>query len=116
MRHQKKKATLGREKAPRAALMRNLAESLILNGSIKTTKAKARALRSFVEPLVSKAKKDTLMSRRNLLKALYTKKAVSKLLKELGPNYKERNGGYTRITKIGPRGSDGAVMARIEFV
>jgi len=116
MRHKKKKATLGREKAQRAALMRSLAESLILYGAIKTTQAKARALRSFVEPLVSRAKTDTLVSRRNLQKVLYTDKAATKLLKEIAPAYRDKKGGYTRIIKIGARGSDGAVMARIEFV
>ena len=116
MRHNKKKAILGREKAPREALMRNLAESLILYGAIKTTKAKARALRSFVEPLVTKAKKGDLTARRNLIKALYTDQAVNKLLKELGPAYKDRKGGYTRIIKIGARANDAAQMVRIEFV
>ena len=116
MRHKIKKATLGREKAQREALMRNLAESLILNGSIKTTKAKAKALRTFVEPLVTKAKNNDLTAKRNLLKALYTKEAVNKLLKEVAPNYLERNGGYTRITKLGARANDAAEMAKIEFV
>ncbi len=116
MRHQKKKATLGRETAQRGALMRNLAESLILHGSIRTTKAKARALRTFVEPLVTKAKKNDLTAKRNLLKVLYTKKAVDKLLKEIAPNYMDRKGGYTRITKLGARANDAAEMAKIEFV
>lgn len=116
MRHNKKKVILGREKAPREALMRNLAESLILHGAIKTTKAKAKALRSFVEPLVTRAKKGDLASRRFLIQALYTDQVVNKLIKELGPNYKERKGGYTRIIKIGPRANDAAEMVRIEFV
>lgn len=116
MRHQKNKKTLGREKAQREALMRSLAESLILHGSIKTTKAKAKALRSFVEPLVTKAKKNTLAERRNLISALYTDKAVNKLLSEIAPNYKERNGGYTRIIKLGSRVNDAAEMVLIEFV
>lgn len=116
MRHNVKKATLGRVKAPREALMRGLAESLILHGSIKTTKAKARALRSFVEPLVTKAKKGDLTARRNLLKVLYTDDAVNKLLKDVAPTYADRNGGYTRIIKIGPRINDAAEMVRIEFV
>lgn len=116
MRHKVKKATLGREKAQRDALMRSLAESLILNGSIRTTKAKARALRTFVEPLVTKAKKNDLTAKKNLLKALYTKKAVNKLLNDVAPNYLERKGGYTRITKLGARANDSAEMAKIEFV
>lgn len=116
MRHLKKKITLGREKAPREALMRNLAESLIMHGSIKTTKAKARALRTFVEPLVTKAKKGTLAERRALISVLYTDATVNKLLTDIGPRYKERAGGYTRIIKIGPRFNDAAEMVRIEFV
>lgn len=116
MRHKKKKSTLGREKAPREALMKNLAESLVLYGSIKTTKAKARALRTFVEPLVTKAKKGDLATRRYLIKKLYTDKVVNKLINDLGPNYKDRKGGYTRIIKIGPRANDSAEMVRIEFV
>ncbi|OGH79239.1 MAG: 50S ribosomal protein L17 [Candidatus Magasanikbacteria bacterium RIFOXYC2_FULL_40_16] len=116
MRHRKQKATLGREKAQRGALMRSLAQSLILEGSIRTTKAKARALRIFVEPLVTKAKKNDLVVRRNLLKVLYTKKAVSKLLTDIAPKYVERKGGYTRITKLGARANDSAEMAKIEFV
>ncbi len=116
MRHQKKKATLGRERAQRKALMRSLADSLILHGSIRTTKAKAKALRSVVEPLVTKAKKNTLTARRQAIKVLYTDRAVKKLMDELGPKYKDRDGGYTRITKIGHRVNDGADMVRIEFV
>ena len=116
MRHKKKKATLGREKAQREALFRNLADSLILHGSIKTTKAKAKALRSFIEPLITKAKKDTLATNRALRKVLYTDKVVSILMKELGPKYKDRQGGYTRITKLASRKNDGAEMAKIEFV
>lgn len=116
MRHNKKKFTLGREKDQRDALIRSLAESLILHGSIKTTRAKARALRSFVEPLVTKAKKSTLTTRRVLISELYTDETVNKLIEEIGPRYKERNGGYTRIIKMGPRFTDAAEMVRIEFV
>ncbi len=116
MRHRKKKATLGREKAPREAMLRNLAESLILHGNIKTTQAKAKALRSVIEPLVTKARKNTLAARREILKTLYTEKAVKKLMEEVGPKYKDRQGGYTRITKLPPRKNDAALMARIEFV
>ena len=116
MRHNKKKKTLGRENAPREAMIKNLAESLILHGSIKTTKAKARVLRSFVEPLVTKAKKGDLTARRILIKELFTDKAVNKLLNVLAPNYKDRKGGYTRIIKTGYRANDAAEMVRIEFV
>jgi large subunit ribosomal protein L17 len=116
MRHKKKTITLGRTKAPREALLRNLAESLILHNSIKTTKAKARALRTIVEPLVTKAKKNTLASQRNIRKTLYTDEAVKKLIKEIAPRYAERAGGYTRITKIGTRKNDAAEVVIIEFV
>lgn len=116
MRHNSKKVTLGREKASRDALIRNLAESLIIHGGIKTTIAKARAVKNYVEPLVTKAKVGTLAERRLLLSRLYTKDAVAKLMDEYGPRYKERAGGYTRIIKIGPRFTDAAEMVRIEFV
>lgn len=116
MRHRVKKSTLGREKAPRKALMRGLADSLILHGGIKTTSAKAKALKTVVEPLITKAKKGTLVARREAIKVLYTDEAIHKLMNVLGPKYKTRQGGYTRITKIGSRPNDGADMVRIEFV
>ena len=116
MRHKKKKITLGRERAHREAMMKNLAESLILHGKIKTTKAKAKALRTVVEPLITRAKIGTLATRRELIKALFTGEAVNKLMDELGPKYKNRNGGYTRIIKLVPRDSDSAEVARIELV
>ena len=116
MRHKVKKTTLGRKKAPREAMLRNLAESLILNNSIKTTEAKAKALRGIIEPLITKARSNTLAARRNIIKVLYTEKAVKKLMEEIGPKYKDRQGGYTRITKLGKRVNDAAPTARIEFV
>jgi len=116
MRHRCKKITLGREAGPKKALMRGLAESLILNGHIKTTEAKAKALRSVVEPLITKAKTGTLAARRSVIGVLYTEKAVQKLMKELGPKYKTRHGGYTRVIKLAHRLNDAAKMARIELV
>lgn len=116
MRHRNTTKTFGRKKAPREAMMRNLADSLIVHGKIETTLAKAKALRSFVEPLVTKAGENTLAKRRELIKVLYTDAAVNKLMSDLGPKFKERPGGYTRITKIGQRKNDGAEMAVIEFV
>ncbi|MBU2542375.1 50S ribosomal protein L17 [Patescibacteria group bacterium] len=116
MRHKKKKITLGREKAHREAMLKNLAESLILHNKIKTTKAKAKALRTIVEPLITRAKIGNLAARRELIKALFTDDAVNKLMNELGPKYKDRKGGYTRIVKLAPRNSDSAEMARIELV
>lgn len=116
MRHHKKGKTLGREKAHREALMRNLAESLILHGAVRTTKAKAQELRTVVEPLITKAKPGTLAARRQLISRLYTDAAVVKLMNELGPKYKTRAGGYTRIIKLGRRANDGAETVRIELV
>lgn len=116
MRHHKQKTTLGREKAARKALMRSLAESLVLHGGIETTKAKAQALRIFLEPLVTKARRGTLADRRTLIASLYTNKAVDCLLKDIAPKYVGRPGGYTRITKLGYRSNDSAEMVRIEFV
>jgi large subunit ribosomal protein L17 len=116
MRHQKKQIKLGRVKAPRKALLRNLAESLILNDSIITTKAKAKALRTIVEPLVTKAKKNTAVDKENINKVLYTGKSQKKLINEIAPKYKERKGGYTRIIKLGVRPNDGAEKVKIEFV
>ena len=116
MRHQKKKFTLGRVSQVRKSLMRNMADSLILHGFMKTTLAKAKALRTVVEPLVTKAKKGDLASRRLVTKSLYTEKAVKKLFDEVAPKYQERRGGYTRIIKLARRPNDAAEVARIEFV
>ena len=95
MRHRKKKTTLGRERQQRQALLRSLADSLIAHGAIVTTLAKAKALRPFVEPLVTKAKRATLSDRRSVMKVLYTDAAVRTLFSEIGPKYKDRRGGYT---------------------
>ncbi len=116
MRHNRKKVTLGREIGPRRALLRGLAENFVLHGAIRTTKAKAKAVRGVVEPLVTKAKKNNLAARRAITSVLYTDVAVKKMMNDIGPKYKERAGGYTRITKIAARANDGAEMVRIEFV
>ena len=116
MRHNSKKFTLGREAGPRKSLMRNLTESLILHDSIKTTTAKAKALRRVAEPLITKARKNTLAARREALKVLYTEDAVKRLMEVVGPKYKERDGGYTRIIKLPNRKNDAAEMSRIELV
>jgi len=93
---------------------RSLAESLILHEKIKTTQARAKELRPFIEKLVTKARKKTLASRRELLK-LFDNNINNKLIK-ISEKYLKRPGGYTRIIKLGPRKSDSAKMARIEFV
>lgn len=116
MRHRKKEVKLGRTKAPRTALLRNLAESLILHDAIVTTKAKAKAVRSVVEPLVTKAKKNRPVDKENIMSVLFTGKAVKKLIEDIAPRYKERQGGYTRITKLGFRKNDGGEEVKIEFV
>ena len=116
MRHNNKIKTLGRKKAQRTALIRNLAESLVLYGSIRTTKAKAKVLRSAIERAITKASRGTIADRRAVNKLVYTKGAANKLFKELGPKFKSRQGGYTRTTKVGHRPQDGAEMVRIEFV
>lgn len=116
MRHQKSKITLDRKTGPRHALLRNLAESLILHEKIRTTKAKARAVRSLVEKMITKSKPNTLAARRALISQLQNISAVKKLMSELGPRYKERKGGYTRTTNLNNRLGDGAEEAIIEFV
>lgn len=115
MRKRKKGKKFGRVAEQRKALLKGLASSLILHKKIKTTEAKAKELRRFVEPLVSKAKIGDL-HRRRLVRRWLTAPVTKKLFDEIGPSYKERPGGYTRITKLPPRLSDGARMATIEFV
>jgi len=116
MRHQKKGKILDRKMEPRKALMRNLATSIIIYEKVKTTKAKAKAVKPFVEKLITTAKTNDLTARRKLLEILFHKNAVKKALEILGPRYKDRKGGYTRIINIGPRAGDGAEMVQIEFV
>lgn len=117
MRHRKGGIkTLGRVKAQREALMRNLADSLILHGKIETTEVKAKELRKVVEPLITKAKKGGIAQQRQIRTFLYTDQAVNKLMNDLAPKFQDRQGGYTRVTKIGRRQNDGAAMATIEFV
>ena len=116
MRHKKKKTTLGRESAPRKALLKNLAQDLILHEKIRTTKAKAKAVQPIVEKMITTSKASTLAARRELIKGLFTQNAVRKLMDELGPRYKERNGGYTRVINLDTRKGDGAQEAVIELV
>lgn len=96
--------------------MRGLAQNLVLYEKIKTTEAKAKALRPYIERMITTAKKGDLTARRSLMKDLTTDGAVKKMLEVLGPRYKTRAGGYTRIVKIGPRQGDGAEIVQIEFV
>lgn len=116
MRHKSTKITLDRKTASRKALIINLAESLVLYEKITTTKAKASAVRSYLERLITKAKKQDLATRRELIKKLHTKNVVKKLIEVLGPRYLDRKGGYTRITKGKNRVGDGAQEVIIELV
>lgn len=109
--------TFHRETGQRRALLRSLARSLVLEERISTTEAKAKALRPYVERLVTYAKKNTLASRRLALSRLGDKRAVKKLFDSIGPRYQERAGGYTRVVKRGKRGAnDARKLAYIAFV
>lgn len=116
MRHQKKGKILGREKASRTALVRNLAAEIILYEKVKTTEAKAKAVKPFVEKMITLGKENNLNSRRKLLKFFYFENPVKKILEVLGPRYKERRGGYARIIKLGQRQGDAAKTVIIELV
>lgn len=117
MRHSNQNRTLSRPRNQRTALIRGLAVSLIENGKIKTTEAKAKELRPFAERLVTYGKTNTVAARRQAAKALGEPKAtvIKKLFEEIAPQYKERDGGYTRIIKMG-RTSAGRDEAVIEYV
>lgn len=116
MRHRKAGRQLRRTSEQKLALLRNLATSLIEQGAIETTEAKAKELRPFVEKLVTKAKAGTLHARRLAGRHVQKREAADKLFQDLGKKFAARPGGYTRILKLGHRKGDGAEMARIEFV
>ena len=116
MRHNKNFNHLGRQAGHRKAMLSNMASSLILHKRIETTVAKAKAVRQFVEPLVTRAKEDTTHSRRVVFSYLKQKEAVTELFRTIAPKISERPGGYTRILKTGFRLGDGADMCIIEFV
>ena len=116
MRHRKAGRQLRRTSEQKLALLRNLATSLIEQGAIETTEAKAKELRPFVEKLVTKAKAGTLHARRLAGRHVHKREAADKLFQDLGKKFATRPGGYTRILKLGHRKRDGAEMARIEFV
>ena len=116
MRHNKTGRKLGRKTAHRKALMSNLASALITNKRIKTTDAKAKELRKYIEPLITFAKKGDLHSRRQVLKKIRHKPIVRELFDNIGPTFSNRNGVYTRIIKLGFRDNDCAPISMIEFV
>ncbi len=116
MRHRKKVNHLGRKSAHRKALLSNMAASLILHKRLNTTIAKAKALKVYVEPLITKSKDDSTHSRRIVFSYLEDKHAVSELFREIALKVANRPGGYTRILKTGFRQGDGAEMCMIELV
>ena len=116
MNHFVKGKKLGRNSNQRKALLQGLAEAMILHGAIETTLVKAKYLRPYFEKLVTKAKANDLAARRYLLQRLTKKEIVSKMLDEVAPLFKERNGGYTRIQRTIIRSGDRAEMARISLV
>lgn len=116
MRHGKKFNHLSRKSAHRKAMLANMACSLILHKRINTTVAKAKALRTYVEPLLTKSKNDTTHSRRTVFSYLKNKEAIKELFGVIAPKIENRNGGYTRIIKTGFRLGDAADMAMIELV
>ena len=116
MRHNKAINHLGRKSGHRKAMLANMATSLILNKRIQTTVAKAKALKMYVEPLITKSKEDTTHSRRVVFSYLKNKEAVTELFRTVAPKIADRPGGYTRVLKTGFRQGDGADMALIELV
>jgi large subunit ribosomal protein L17 len=116
MRHNNKNNNLGRKSAHRKAMFSNMASSLILHKRIKTTTAKAKALRVFIEPILTKSKEDSTHARRLAFMYLQDKEAVTTLFREVSPKITDRPGGYTRILKIGTRSGDAADMSYIELV
>ncbi len=116
MRHRKSFNHLGRTASHRKAMLSNMATSLILHKRITTTVAKAKALRGYVEPLITKSKDDTTHSRRTVFSYLRDKYAVTELFRNIAPKIADRPGGYTRIIKLGKRLGDNAEMAMIELV
>ena len=116
MRHHRSGKKLGRDSAHRKALYANLAGSLIEHGRIKTTVAKAKAVRPIVEKMITLGRRGDLAARRQALAYLRSNDVVHILFAEVAPRFTDRAGGYTRIVKIGPRAGDSAEMAYLEFV
>jgi large subunit ribosomal protein L17 len=112
----KKGKRFGKSASHQKLMLANLAAHLIASEGITTTVPKAKALRPYVEKLVTKAKVGTVHKQRQVVSTIHDKDVTHKLFTEIGPRYTDRNGGYTRILKLGPRPGDNAPMARIEFV
>lgn len=115
MRHHDKNSKFGRKTGSRKAFLKSLSRNLVLRGRMQTTEARAKAIRPLVEKMVTKAKRASLADRRALIAALGDARMAGKLIKT-AEGYKERQGGYLRIVKMGPRKGDAAPMALIEFV
>ena len=116
MRHKRKGRKLGRTSAHREAMLSNMVVSLFEHEKIKTTEPKSKELRRTAEKLITLAKRGDLHSRRIAAKKVHDKEVLKKLFDDIGPRYTDRNGGYTRITKLGARFGDGAPMSVIELV
>ena len=116
MRHRKTGRKLNRNSPQRSSLKKSLAISIIEHESVRTTLAKAKEIRGFLEPLVTLAKENTVANQRLAYSKLRSKEAVAKLFEELGPRYKDRPGGYLRVIKRGLRNGDKAPSAQVEFV
>lgn len=116
MRHRKNTVILDRKKGPREMMLKNLAASVLMYEKVKTTEAKAKAVRTLVERAITVSKKGDLAARRQLISSLPQSLAVKKAMDVLGARYKDRQGGYTRIVKLGNRAGDGASLVQIELV
>ena len=116
MRHRKKFNHLGRKKGHRSSMLANMACSLIYHKRINTTLAKAKALKRFIEPMITKAKEKSVHNRREVMKKIHNSNAVKTLFDVIAPVYSDRPGGYTRIIKLGTRTNDAAKISLIEFV
>ena len=116
MRHGKKVAKLGRTASHRKAMLSNMMTSLFTNETITTTQVRAKELKRSAEKMITFAKRGDLHARRQVLRVIADKQVGAKLFDEIGPRYKSRNGGYTRVVKMGPRRGDGAFMSIIELV
>ena len=116
MRHRKTGRKLNRNSSHRIAMMRSLATSIILRESIKTTLAKAKEIRGFLEPLITLSKENNVANQRKAYSKLRDKSAVAKLFNDLGPKFKNRPGGYLRIIKRGHRAGDKAPIAQVELL
>lgn len=107
---------LGRDTAHRLAMLHGLVTFFFENGKIETTATRAQEVRALAEKMITIAKEDTLANRRNVMAFITKESVTNKLFKEIAPKYADRNGGYTRITKLGPRRGDAAEMAIIELI